>query len=42
MVEPKLRENSRDYAYRLIREMIVNMDLEPGSKVSETELAELL
>ena len=42
MVEPKLRENSRDYAYRLIREMIVNMNLEPGSKVSETELAELL
>lgn len=42
MVEPKLRENSRDYAYRIIREMIVNMDLEPGSKVSETELADLL
>ncbi|OOF61475.1 GntR family transcriptional regulator [Rodentibacter sp. Ppn85] len=42
MAEPKHRENSRDYAYRVIRDMIVNMDLEPGSKVSETELAELL
>lgn len=42
MTEPRLRENSRDYAYRMIREMIVNMELTPGSKVSETELAELL
>ncbi|WP_409500609.1 GntR family transcriptional regulator [Mannheimia glucosida] len=42
MVEPKHRESSRDYAYRLIREMIINMELIPGSKVSETELAELL
>ncbi|MEG9531909.1 GntR family transcriptional regulator [Mannheimia indoligenes] len=42
MVEPKHRESSRDYAYRLIREMIINMELVPGSKVSETELAERL
>lgn len=42
MVGPKHRESSRDYAYRLIRHMIINMDLIPGSKVSETELAELL
>lgn len=42
MVEPKHRESSRDYAYRLIREMIINMELVPGSKVSETELADLL
>ncbi|WP_439235122.1 GntR family transcriptional regulator [Lonepinella koalarum] len=42
MAEPKLRENSRDYAYRMIREMIVNMELTPGSKISETELADLL
>ncbi|WGE32811.1 GntR family transcriptional regulator [Actinobacillus genomosp. 2] len=42
MAEPKLRESSRDYAYRIIREMIVNMELSPGTKVSETELAELL
>lgn len=42
MVESKHRESSRDYAYRLIREMIINMELVPGSKVSETELAEKL
>ncbi|ABR73750.1 GntR family transcriptional regulator [Actinobacillus succinogenes] len=42
MIEPKLRESSRDYAYRVIREMIVNMELVPGSKVSEIELANLL
>lgn len=42
MVEPILRESSREFAYRVIREMIVNMELVPGSKVSETELAELL
>ena len=42
MMEPKHRENSRDFAYRVIREMIVNMELTPGSKVSETELASLL
>ena len=41
-MEPKHRENSRDFAYRVIREMIVNMELTPGSKVSETELASLL
>ncbi|MCK3658375.1 hypothetical protein A4G18_06560 [Pasteurellaceae bacterium Pebbles2] len=42
MIKLKPRENSRDYAYRMIREMIVNMQLVPGSKVSEIELAELL
>lgn len=42
MAEPKHRENSRDFAYRVIREMIINMELIPGSKVSETELATLL
>ena len=42
MAEPILRESSREFAYRVIREMIVNMELVPGSKVSETELADLL
>lgn len=42
MNEPKIRESSRDYAFRVIREMIVNMELIPGSKVSEVELANLL
>ncbi|TCP96571.1 DNA-binding GntR family transcriptional regulator [Cricetibacter osteomyelitidis] len=42
MNEPKKRESSREFAYRMIREMIVNMELKPGNKVSETELATLL
>ncbi|KGQ71247.1 hypothetical protein OA57_03205 [Chelonobacter oris] len=42
MAEQKSRESSREFAYRIIREMIVNMELPPGHKVSETELAALL
>lgn len=42
MAEIKARESSRELAYRVIREMIINMDLVPGAKVSETELATLL
>lgn len=32
-------ENSRDYALRMLKENIVNLELPPGSLVSETELA---
>ncbi|PJG85214.1 GntR family transcriptional regulator [Conservatibacter flavescens] len=42
MNEPKHRESSREFAYRNLREMIVNMELKPGDKVSETELGTLL
>lgn len=33
------RENGRDYALRVIKENIIHLDLEPGSQISETELA---
>lgn len=33
------RENGRDYALRIIKENIVRLELEPGSMVSENELA---
>lgn len=33
-------ETGRDYALRTIKENIINLDLVPGSKVSENELAE--
>ncbi len=33
------REKARDYALRVLRDNIVSLELEPGCKVSETELA---
>ena len=33
------REKARDYALRVLRENIITLSLEPGCKVSETELA---
>lgn len=37
---PRLpREKARDFALRVLRENIITLALEPGSKVSETELA---
>lgn len=37
--ERKPREKARDYALRVLRENIITLALEPGSKVSENELA---
>lgn len=34
-----LRETGRDYAMRVLKENILRLELEPGSKVSENELA---
>ena len=36
------RESGRDYALRTIKDNIISLDLEPGSKVSEIELATAL
>lgn len=33
------RESGRDYALRTIKESIINLDLAPGSQISENELA---
>lgn len=35
-------ETARDYAYRAIRENIISLDLEPGSMLSENEIAQEL
>ena len=36
------RETGRDYALRIIKENLVNLELAPGSQISENELAEML
>lgn len=36
------RESNRDFAFRAIRENIVNLELKPGSMVSEQEIADVL
>ncbi len=36
------RENNRDYALRVIRENIINLELKPGSMLSEQDIAEEL
>ena len=33
------RESSRDYALRIIKDNIISLRLEPGSQISENELA---
>ena len=40
LISPRgLRETGRDYAMRVLRENILRLELEPGSMVSENELA---
>lgn len=40
IISPRdLRETGRDYAMRVLKENILHLELEPGSKVSENELA---
>lgn len=39
LLERLPRENGRDYALRVLKENIISLDLEPGSPVSESELA---
>ena len=36
------RETGRDYALRMIKENLVNLELAPGSQISENELAEAM
>lgn len=35
-------ESSREYAYRIIRDNIINLDIKPGSMISEQEVAQEL
>jgi len=42
VIERKSSEAARDYAYRVIRENIIFLDLKPGSMLSENEIAKHL
>lgn len=42
VIEKLERESNRDYALRAIRENIINLELKPGSMVSEQEIADAL
>lgn len=41
-IEKNPKENNRDYAYRVIRENLITMELKPGSMISEQDLADEL
>ena len=41
-VEKLAKESNRDYAYRVIRENIINLQLKPGSMISEQDIADEL
>lgn len=42
ITDRKLHENGRDYALRTIKENIIRLELAPGSRISENELASML
>ena len=42
-ITPKFsNESSREYAYRIIRNNIIELDIKPGSMISEQEVAQEL
>ena len=42
-VSPRIPgENNKDYSYRVIKESIMHLELEPGQAISEVELAQVL
>ncbi len=38
----KIRGSTRAYSYELIKERILHLELEPGTKISEKEIADEL
>lgn len=40
LYEKKEKENSKDYAYRVLKDNIMNLNLKPGDLLSETDLSE--
>ena len=42
LYEKKEKENNKDYAYRVLKDNIMTLNLKPGELVSETELSEKL
>lgn len=41
-IEKNAKESNRDYAFRVIRENLINMELKPGSMISEQDIADEL
>lgn len=41
-VEKKLKENTRHYIYRVLKENIMNLNLKPGEAIGEIELSKIL
>ncbi|MEK3782143.1 GntR family transcriptional regulator [Paenibacillus sp. FSL R5-0810] len=39
---PRIKGSTRDYSYHLLKDRIMRLDLEPGTKISEKEIAEEL
>ena len=42
VTEQMARENGRDYALRMLKENIIRLEMEPGSSISDREVAALL
>ena len=42
VTEQMARENGRDYALRMIKENIIRLEMEPGSSISDREVAAFL
>lgn len=42
LLERKAKETAREYAFRIIKHNVVSLELEPGSMISENELAEFI
>lgn len=42
LVQQGIRGSTRDYSYNILKEKILNLELEPGTKISEKEIAEEL
>ncbi|MCF6096840.1 GntR family transcriptional regulator [Thermovorax subterraneus] len=42
VLERNIRENAREYAIRVLYHNIINMNLEPGQQISESEISKVL
>lgn len=40
--EQKIKGSTREYSYQLLKERIFHLELEPGTKISEKEIADEL
>lgn len=41
-IEKKIKENTRQYVYRVLKENIMNLNLKPGEAIGEIELSKIL